>query len=137
VPDDDEDGACDGDLGLGLAAAARDAVVPLAEEAALIRWITPRILSELGLSAGEAFERAWSNLNTAARQAPQVTIGSVDGVTLLGFAMGLPSTRHWTRVWRRSEGVSKTGVTGNKDGLLAWALWPGPCNQQPAGPGLL
>jgi len=32
VPDDDQDGAGNGDLGLGLAAAAGDPVVPLAEE---------------------------------------------------------------------------------------------------------
>ena len=32
VPDDDQDGAGDGDLGFGLAAAAQDAVVSLAEE---------------------------------------------------------------------------------------------------------
>src|SRR5215468_854585 len=34
VPDDDHDGAGDGDLGDGLAAAARDPGVPFAEEAA-------------------------------------------------------------------------------------------------------
>ena len=59
--------------------------------AALIRWITPRALSELGLSADEASERAWSNLGAAARRAPQVTTGPVEGVTLLSFAAGIPS----------------------------------------------
>jgi hypothetical protein len=57
----------------------------------LIRWITPRDLSELGLTAREASERAWSNLDAAVRRAAQVTTGPVDGVTLLGFAMAVPS----------------------------------------------
>lgn len=60
--------------------------------AALIRWITPRALSELGLPAEAASERAWSNLDAAARRAPQVTTGPVDGITLLSFAVGLPSS---------------------------------------------
>jgi len=59
--------------------------------AALIRWITPRALSELGLSADEASERAWSNLGAAARRAPQVTTGPVGGITLLSFAAAIPS----------------------------------------------
>lgn len=59
---------------------------------ALIRWMTPRALSELGLSADAAAERAWSNLDQAARRAPQVTTGPKDGVTLLSFAAGSPSS---------------------------------------------
>jgi hypothetical protein len=60
--------------------------------AALIRWMTPRALSELGLPAEAAAERAWSNLDAAARRAPQVTTGPKDGVTLLSFAAGSPSS---------------------------------------------
>ena len=60
-------------------------------DAALIRWITQRSLSDLGLPADEAYGRAWSNLDAALGRAPQVTTGPVDGVTLLSFAMGLPS----------------------------------------------
>jgi hypothetical protein len=54
-------------------------------DAALIRWITPPPLSELGLPAEAASERAWSDLDAAARRAPLVTTAPVDGVTLLGF----------------------------------------------------
>jgi hypothetical protein len=61
-------------------------------DAALIRWITPRALSELGLPAEAASERAWSNLDAAARRAPLVTTAPVDGVTLLSFAAGSPSS---------------------------------------------
>jgi hypothetical protein len=60
-------------------------------DAALIRWITQRSLSDLGLPDDEAYGRAWSNLDAALGRAPQVTTGPVDGVTLLSFAMGLPS----------------------------------------------
>ena len=82
-------------------------------DAALIRWITPRILSELGLSADEASARAWFNLDTALRRAPQVTTGPVDGVTLLSFAMGQPSNASLLLAPSLREAVS---------GLVGWPV---------------
>jgi hypothetical protein len=56
-----------------------------------IHWITPRHLSELGLSAEAAAQRAWANLDAALRQAAQLTNPAPGGVTLLSFASGVPS----------------------------------------------
>jgi hypothetical protein len=39
-------------------------------DAALIRWITPRALSELGLRAEAASQRAWSNLSSSRSATP-------------------------------------------------------------------
>jgi len=93
---------------------------------ALIRWITPRVLSELGLSAGEASERAWSNLDAALQRAAQVTTGPVDGITLLGFAADLPSSASLLLAPSLREAVSDvTGwpvlaVAPDRDFVYVW-----------------
>lgn len=56
----------------------------------LIRWITVRALSEMGLSAGEASERAWSNLDAALSWAERVTFQAPGGVTMVSFAASRP-----------------------------------------------
>ena len=56
----------------------------------LIRWITPRALSEMGLPAGEASERAWSNLDAALSRAERVTFEAPGNVTVVSFAASRP-----------------------------------------------
>jgi hypothetical protein len=66
-------------------------LVHVSADGALISWITGRALSESGLSAEAAAQRAWSNLDTALQHAQQVTIPAPGGVTVLSFTSDLPS----------------------------------------------
>ena len=58
---------------------------------ALIRWMAPHALTEMGLSADAASQHAWSNLDTALARAKQVSYPAPGGATLLSFATALPS----------------------------------------------
>lgn len=58
---------------------------------AVIRWMTPRSVSEMGLSVNAASRQAWSNLDTALGRAEQVSYPAPGGATLLSFATALPS----------------------------------------------
>jgi hypothetical protein len=60
------------------------------DDGALIRWITPQHLGAAGLTEDHAAGHAWSNLDTALRQA-QVTTRDVDGVALGMLATSFPS----------------------------------------------
>ena len=60
------------------------------DDGALIGWITPQHLGAAGLTEEQAAGHAWSNLDTALRQA-QVTTGDVDGVALGMLATSFPS----------------------------------------------
>lgn len=66
-------------------------LVHVSTDGALISWVTGPALSELGLSAEVAAQRAWSNLDTALHRAQQVIIPAPGDVTVLSFASDLPS----------------------------------------------
>lgn len=58
---------------------------------ALIRWVTPLVLTRAGMTADAASQDAWSNLDSALARAQRVPIPAPGGATLLSFATGLPS----------------------------------------------
>jgi len=65
-------------------------LVHVTGDGGLIRWVAHGHLDKAGLTATDAAERAWANLDLAVRQA-QVTTGEIAAATVVMLATELPS----------------------------------------------
>jgi uncharacterized protein YtpQ (UPF0354 family) len=101
-------------------------LVALSADEGLVTWVTPDMLESLGMSASDASERGYANLDRALREATMETT-DVDGVALGFFETSLPFKSSLLLAPSLREVVEKdigwplVAVAPDRDFLYLWA----------------